>query len=145
MFASAYIISNGSGGPAGMTNFYTLYLYKRGFADLQMGYASAMAWVLVIAVGDHRLHPVQDPEVLGALRRREPMSTLFDSPSRRGRRERRSSPDTQPRRRVKRKTVNTIIWFVVLLALVAIVLYPLRVAVPLHVQAVERVRGRTSA
>ncbi|WP_353809649.1 carbohydrate ABC transporter permease [Agromyces sp. SYSU T00194] len=50
VFASAYIISNGSGGPAGMTNFYTLYLYKRGFADLQMGYASAMAWVLVIAV-----------------------------------------------------------------------------------------------
>jgi multiple sugar transport system permease protein len=50
VFASAYIISNGSGGPAGMTNFYTLYLYKRGFADLQMGYAAAMAWVLVIVV-----------------------------------------------------------------------------------------------
>jgi multiple sugar transport system permease protein len=31
----------------------------------------------------------------------------------------------QPRRRVKRKTVNTIIWFVVLLALTAVVLYPL--------------------
>lgn len=50
VFASAYIISNGSGGPAGMTNFYTLYLYKRGFADGQMGYAAAMAWVLVIVV-----------------------------------------------------------------------------------------------
>lgn len=50
VFASAYIISNGSGGPAGMTNFYTLYLYKRGFADLQMGYAAAMAWVLVVVV-----------------------------------------------------------------------------------------------
>jgi multiple sugar transport system permease protein len=50
IFTSAYIISNGSGGPAGMTNFYTVYLYKRGFADLQMGYASAMAWVLVIVV-----------------------------------------------------------------------------------------------
>jgi multiple sugar transport system permease protein len=50
VFASAYIISNGSGGPAGMTNFYTVYLYKRGFADLQMGYAAAMAWVLVIVV-----------------------------------------------------------------------------------------------
>ena len=36
-------------------------------------------------------------------------------------------PDStpQPRRRVKRKTVNTIIWFVALLALTAIVLYPL--------------------
>jgi multiple sugar transport system permease protein len=50
VFASAYIISNGSGGPAGMTNFYTLYLYKRGFADLQMGYAAAMAWALVVVV-----------------------------------------------------------------------------------------------
>jgi len=50
VFASAYIISNGTGGPAGMTNFYTVYLYKRGFADGQYGYAAAMAWVLVIVV-----------------------------------------------------------------------------------------------
>jgi multiple sugar transport system permease protein len=50
VFASAYIISNGSGGPAGMTNFITLYLYKRGFSDGQMGYASAIAWVLLIVV-----------------------------------------------------------------------------------------------
>ncbi len=50
VFASAYIISNGSGGPAGMTNFITVYLYKRGFADVQMGYAAAMAWVLLIVV-----------------------------------------------------------------------------------------------
>jgi multiple sugar transport system permease protein len=50
VFASAYIISNGSGGPAGMTNFITLYIYKRGFADGQMGYAAAMAWVLLIVV-----------------------------------------------------------------------------------------------
>lgn len=50
VFSSAYIISNGSGGPAGMTNFITLYLYKRGFSDGQMGYASAIAWVLLIVV-----------------------------------------------------------------------------------------------
>ncbi len=50
VFSSAYIISNGSGGPAGMTNFYTVYLYKRAFTDGQMGYAAAMAWVLVIVV-----------------------------------------------------------------------------------------------
>jgi len=50
VFASAYIISNGSGGPAGMTNYITLYLYKRGFSDGQMGYAAAMAWVLLIVV-----------------------------------------------------------------------------------------------
>lgn len=50
VFASAYIISNGTGGPAGMTNFITLYLYKRGFSDGQMGYAAAIAWVLLIVV-----------------------------------------------------------------------------------------------
>ena len=50
IFASAFIISNGSGGPGGMTNYYTVYLYKRAFADLQMGYASAMAWVLLVVV-----------------------------------------------------------------------------------------------
>ena len=50
VFASAYIISNGSGGPAGMTNFVTIYLYKRGFTDGQMGYAAAIAWVLLVVV-----------------------------------------------------------------------------------------------
>ncbi|RZT60720.1 carbohydrate ABC transporter membrane protein 1 (CUT1 family) [Microcella alkaliphila] len=50
VFASAFIISNGSGGPAGQTNFYTLYLYQRAFRDLQLGYASAMAWVLLVVV-----------------------------------------------------------------------------------------------
>jgi multiple sugar transport system permease protein len=28
-----------------------LYLYQKGFAFLQMGYASAMAWILVILIG----------------------------------------------------------------------------------------------
>jgi multiple sugar transport system permease protein len=50
VFASAYIISNGTGGPAGMTDFITLYVYKRGFSDGQMGYAAAIAWVLLVVV-----------------------------------------------------------------------------------------------
>ena len=50
VFGSAYIISNGSGGPAGMTNFITLYLYKTGFSDGRMGYAAAIAWVLLVVV-----------------------------------------------------------------------------------------------
>ncbi|WP_418274992.1 carbohydrate ABC transporter permease [Isoptericola jiangsuensis] len=50
VFSSAFIISGGSGGPAGSTMFYTLYLYLRGFQDFTMGYASAMAWVLVVVV-----------------------------------------------------------------------------------------------
>ncbi|WP_240643814.1 carbohydrate ABC transporter permease [Antribacter gilvus] len=51
VFSSAFIISGGTGGPAGSTLFYTLYLYIRGFQDFRMGYASAMAWVLVVVVG----------------------------------------------------------------------------------------------
>ena len=51
IFASAFIISGGTGGPAGSTLFYTLYLYQRGFVDFRMGYAAAMAWVLVVVVG----------------------------------------------------------------------------------------------
>ncbi|WP_425358528.1 carbohydrate ABC transporter permease [Xylanimonas cellulosilytica] len=51
IFNSAYIISSGTGGPARSTLFYTLYLYFRGFRDFDMGYASAMAWVLVLAIG----------------------------------------------------------------------------------------------
>ncbi|GLJ61022.1 MULTISPECIES: carbohydrate ABC transporter permease [Microbacterium] len=50
VFASAYIISNGTGGPAGMTNYITIYLYKRGFTDGQFGYASAIAWIVMLVV-----------------------------------------------------------------------------------------------
>lgn len=50
VFGSAYIISNGTGGPAGMTNFITVYLYKTGFADGRMGYAAAIAWTLLVVV-----------------------------------------------------------------------------------------------
>ena len=49
-FTAAYVISGGSGGPADSTLFYTLYLYQQGFTQLNMGYASAMAWLLVIVL-----------------------------------------------------------------------------------------------
>jgi multiple sugar transport system permease protein len=32
------------------TLFYALYLYRRAFESFQMGYASAMAWVLLLVV-----------------------------------------------------------------------------------------------
>ncbi|WP_156226173.1 carbohydrate ABC transporter permease, partial [Pseudactinotalea suaedae] len=50
-FTQAYIVSNGSGGPSDSTLFFTLYLYERGFTNFQMGYASAMAWLLLIIIG----------------------------------------------------------------------------------------------
>ena len=49
-FTPAYIVSSGTGGPLDSTLFYTLYLYQRGFANLEMGYASAMAWLLVVVL-----------------------------------------------------------------------------------------------
>lgn len=50
-FTQAYIVSGGTGGPADSTMFYTMYLYQKGFAELDMGYASAMAWGLVVIIG----------------------------------------------------------------------------------------------
>jgi multiple sugar transport system permease protein len=49
-FDLAYVLKNGTGGPAGATNFYNLYLYKNAFQYNLMGFGSAMAWVLFIIV-----------------------------------------------------------------------------------------------
>ena len=49
-FSSAFIISGGTGGPSDSTMLYTLYLYQEGFAHFRMGYASAMAWVLLAII-----------------------------------------------------------------------------------------------
>ncbi|WP_128255716.1 carbohydrate ABC transporter permease [Falsirhodobacter deserti] len=49
-FTPAFIISGGSGGPINSTLFYTLYLYQEAFGYFRMGYASALAWVLVIII-----------------------------------------------------------------------------------------------
>ena len=49
-FTQAFVVSRGSGGPVDSTLLYTLYLYQRAFVNLDMGYASAMAWVLLLAI-----------------------------------------------------------------------------------------------
>lgn len=49
-FTPAFVISGGSGGPINSTLFYTLYLYQEGFSYFRMGYASALAWVLVVII-----------------------------------------------------------------------------------------------
>jgi multiple sugar transport system permease protein len=49
-FTSAYIISNGGGGPMGATMFYSLYLYQKAFTSFRMGFASAMAWFLLVII-----------------------------------------------------------------------------------------------
>jgi multiple sugar transport system permease protein len=47
-FTSAFVATNG--GPLDSTLFYVLYLYRKAFQDLQMGYASALAWVLFLII-----------------------------------------------------------------------------------------------
>lgn len=49
-FTPAFIISGGSGGPINSTLFYTLYLYNEAFAFFRMGYASALAWFLLLLI-----------------------------------------------------------------------------------------------
>jgi multiple sugar transport system permease protein len=49
-FTQAYIISGGKGDPINSTLFYTLHLYNEGFYYRNMGYASAMAWFLLIII-----------------------------------------------------------------------------------------------
>ncbi|GAB3429405.1 carbohydrate ABC transporter permease [Actinophytocola sediminis] len=49
-FTQAFVVSGGTGGPSDSTMFYTLYLYSRGFGNFDMGYASAMAWFLLVIV-----------------------------------------------------------------------------------------------
>ncbi|MEV8568829.1 sugar ABC transporter permease [Streptomyces sp. NPDC051322] len=53
IFGSAYILGSAgsSCGPADSVLVYTCYLYDQGFAGGRMGFASAMAWVLLVTVG----------------------------------------------------------------------------------------------
>lgn len=50
VFTQAFIISGGTGRPLDTTLFYTLYLYVRAFETFEMGYSSAMAWVLLLII-----------------------------------------------------------------------------------------------
>jgi len=50
-FTQAFVVSGGTGGPADSTMFFTLYLYQQGFTRFDMGYASAMGWLLLLIIG----------------------------------------------------------------------------------------------
>lgn len=50
-FSSAFIISNGTGAPADSLLFFTVYLFNEAFKFFRMGYASALAWVLLLIIG----------------------------------------------------------------------------------------------
>lgn len=49
-FTQVHVLTNGAGGPARSTLVYALYLYQNAFQFFKMGYASAMAWILLVIV-----------------------------------------------------------------------------------------------
>lgn len=51
VFTPGYVIGDGRGGPVNSTLFYTLYLYLKGFSFFDMGYASALAWIMLVVIG----------------------------------------------------------------------------------------------
>lgn len=48
-FTQAFVITGG--GPNDATNFFALYVYNHAFNFFNMGYASAMSWVMVVIIG----------------------------------------------------------------------------------------------
>ncbi len=48
IFTQVYVMTGG--GPGSATHFYVYYLYKKAFDLGAMGYASAMAWILLVIV-----------------------------------------------------------------------------------------------
>ncbi|HEY5562568.1 MAG TPA: sugar ABC transporter permease [Clostridiaceae bacterium] len=48
MFNSAFIITQG--GPANATLLYALFLYNKAFKSFKMGYASSLAWILLVII-----------------------------------------------------------------------------------------------
>jgi multiple sugar transport system permease protein len=50
VFTQAFVVSGGNGDPQNATLVYALYLYQRAFKYYNMGYSSAMAWILVIII-----------------------------------------------------------------------------------------------
>jgi multiple sugar transport system permease protein len=51
VFDSAYVLGGSRGGRSGALLFYLLNLYNEGFRSGRFGFASALAWVLVVAAG----------------------------------------------------------------------------------------------
>ncbi|MFD2648479.1 carbohydrate ABC transporter permease [Devosia albogilva] len=49
-FSGAFVISGGRGDPLDSLLFFTVYLYNEAFSFLRMGYASALAWVLLLVI-----------------------------------------------------------------------------------------------
>ena len=49
-FTQAFIMTNGTGGVDNSLLFFVLHLYVKGFIEFEMGYASALAWILFVII-----------------------------------------------------------------------------------------------
>ena len=72
-FTQAFIVSGGNGGPVDSTLFYSLYLYIEAFENFRMGYASALAWLLLVIIGVFTGDRIPHLALLGLLRGRGPL------------------------------------------------------------------------
>ncbi len=50
VFTQGYVMFDKNGGPENSALFVVMYLFKRGFEYFQMGYASAIAWLLFLVI-----------------------------------------------------------------------------------------------
>ncbi|HEU4753063.1 MAG TPA: sugar ABC transporter permease, partial [Armatimonadota bacterium] len=50
VFTSAFVLFGGGSGPDDAALFYGFYLYRKAFEQFQIGYGSALAWVLFAVI-----------------------------------------------------------------------------------------------
>jgi multiple sugar transport system permease protein len=50
VFTSAFVLFGGSAGPEDSALFYSYYLYRKAFEQFQIGYGSALAWILFVII-----------------------------------------------------------------------------------------------
>ncbi|MGP3971788.1 carbohydrate ABC transporter permease [Streptomyces sp. 6N223] len=49
-FTQGYVVTQAGGGPSNSLLFFVLYLYQNAFEYFRMGYASALAWILLLMI-----------------------------------------------------------------------------------------------
>ena len=49
-FSGIFVVTRGTGGPARSTYVYAIMLYDQAFTFMNMGYASALSWVLFVII-----------------------------------------------------------------------------------------------
>ena len=50
VFTSAFVLFGATSGPDESALFYSFYLYRKAFEQFQVGYGSALAWILFICL-----------------------------------------------------------------------------------------------